>query len=77
MYSLGILNVFTCLPQFVATFISYVIFSLLEPGKSPEFGGGEPESPTGINAIAVVLGIGGISALCAAHYTWQFKLERE
>ncbi|RPA81392.1 MFS general substrate transporter [Ascobolus immersus RN42] len=74
---LGILNVFTCLPQFVATFISYVIFSFLEPGQSPEFGGGEPESPTGINAIAVVLGIGGISALCAAHYTWAFKCERE
>lgn len=33
---LGILNLFTTLPQFVGTFISMIVFSLLEPGKSPE-----------------------------------------
>lgn len=74
---LGILNVFTCLPQFVATFISFIIFQTLEPGKSPEFGDGPKQPPpSGVNAIAVVLGIGGISTLCAAHYTMQFKYDR-
>ncbi|KAK5166230.1 uncharacterized protein LTR77_008491 [Saxophila tyrrhenica] len=33
---LGILNIYTTLPQFVGTAISWVVFSLLEPGKSPE-----------------------------------------
>ncbi|MCJ1468478.1 hypothetical protein MMC07_007107, partial [Pseudocyphellaria aurata] len=31
---LGILNLFTTLPQFVGTFISMIVFSILEPGKS-------------------------------------------
>lgn len=31
---LGILNLFTTLPQFVGTFISMIVFSVLEPGKS-------------------------------------------
>ena len=33
---LGILNIYTTLPQFVGTAISWVVFSILEPGKSPE-----------------------------------------
>ncbi|MCJ1306421.1 hypothetical protein MMC25_000063 [Agyrium rufum] len=33
---LGMLNVFSTLPQFVGTFISMVVFSLLEPGKEVE-----------------------------------------
>lgn len=74
---LGILNVFACLPQFVSTFISFVVFSILEPGKSQEFaddGGGELEiEEGGVNAIAVVMGLGGISVLVAAHYTMRFK----
>lgn len=31
---LGILNLFTTLPQFVGTFISMIVFSILEPGTS-------------------------------------------
>lgn len=31
---LGILNLFTTLPQFVGTFIGMIVFSILEPGKS-------------------------------------------
>lgn len=71
---LGILNVFACLPQFVGSFISFVVFSILEPGLSPEFTEGDVRPPrVGINAIAVCMGIGGISTLVAAHYTLRFK----
>ncbi|PUU82501.1 major facilitator superfamily domain-containing protein [Tuber borchii] len=72
---LGIMNVFSCLPQFVSSFISFVVFSILEPGKSPEFSeGGGSEAPTyGINAIAVCMGIGGIATLVAAHFTTRFR----
>ncbi|KAL7274715.1 hypothetical protein RUND412_002387 [Rhizina undulata] len=72
---LGILNVFACIPQFVASFISFVVFSILEPGKSPEFSeGDEIEAPKGgVNAIAVCFGIGGLCTLVAAHYTMKYK----
>ena len=82
---LGILNVFACLPQFVATFISFVVFSVLEPGRSPEFadsgeggeagsGGGIGEQKVGgVNAIAVVMALGGLSVLMAARETVKFK----
>lgn len=63
---LGILNVFACLPQFVGSFISFVVFSVLEPGLSPEFSEGDVGPPkVGVNAIAVCMGIGGISTLIA------------
>lgn len=73
--SLGIMNVFACLPQFVGSLISFVVFSILEPGKSPEFTeGGDVEPPeVGVNAIAVCMGIGGISTLVAAHYTMRLN----
>lgn len=32
---LGVLNVYTTLPQFVGTFISWIVFSILEPGTPP------------------------------------------
>lgn len=77
---LGILNVFACLPQFVATFISFVVFSVLEPGRSPEFAdGGDAGSENGaqkvggVNAIAVVMALGGLSVLVAARDTVKFK----
>lgn len=79
---LGILNVFACLPQFVASFISFVVFSILEPGKSPEFTGGETgdeDNPVvegkfeGVNAIAVVMALGGVSVLIAAKETLRFR----
>ncbi|KAA6410310.1 MAG: hypothetical protein FRX48_05731 [Lasallia pustulata] len=37
---LGIWNIFATVPQFIATFISMVAFSILEPGRSPELSGG-------------------------------------
>ncbi|KAI4130457.1 MAG: hypothetical protein LQ347_003367 [Umbilicaria vellea] len=56
---LGILNLFTTLPQFVGTFISMLVFSLLEPGTSPELAGHPAgsgrEVATGPNAIAICM----------------------
>ncbi|KAK5087986.1 hypothetical protein LTR05_002202 [Lithohypha guttulata] len=45
---LGVLNVYTTLPQFVGTFISWVVFSLLEPSRTTvvEEGGGGATSGT-------------------------------
>lgn len=74
---LGILNLFTTLPQFVGTFISYVVFSMLEPGKSPELAKGahpdEHHSTDGPNAIAVCLFIGAVAALGAAYATRRLR----
>jgi solute carrier family 45 protein 1/2/4 len=68
----GILNIYTTLPQFLGTFISMIVFAILEPGKSPEFHGEDPatsKSSTGPNAIAVCLFIGGLSNIGAAWAT--------
>ena len=72
---LGILNLFTTLPQFVGTFISMVVFSLLEPGKSPELHeeGDKENAADGPNAIAVCLFIGALSAVGAAYATRQMR----
>ncbi|KAI9714772.1 MAG: hypothetical protein M1820_000061 [Bogoriella megaspora] len=76
---LGILNLFTTLPQFVGTFISMIVFRLLEPGKSPEL----TEDPhnrhppeNGVNAIAVCMFIGGICSLIASHLTRKLRRMR-
>jgi solute carrier family 45, member 1/2/4 len=79
----GILNIFTTLPQFVGTIISTVVFSILEPGKSPELagdekGGTEPGATTvsdggGPNGIAVCLFIGAMSSLYAAYSTRKLR----
>jgi len=75
---LGILNLFTTLPQFVGTFISMIVFSILEPGKSPELheDGGHEEvlkAADGPNAIAVCLFVGAVSAVAAAYATSRMK----
>lgn len=75
---LGILNLFTTLPQFVGTFISMIVFSALEPGKSPELhedGSTEDvkKAADGPNAIAVCLFIGAVSAMGAAWATGRLK----
>ncbi|KAK5109526.1 hypothetical protein LTR62_006978 [Meristemomyces frigidus] len=70
---LGILNIYTTLPQFVGTAISWVVFSILEPGKSPELATEAPpeehHGTAGVSGIAVCLFIGAISALVAAWAT--------
>lgn len=73
---LGIMNLYTTLPQFVGTGISWVVFSLLEPGKSPELSEAPPEehhSTDGPNAIAVCLFIGACSACMAVLATRRLK----
>ena len=75
---LGILNLFTTLPQFVGTFISMIVFAIVEPGKSRELAEGEqPEvRKEGVNAIAVCLAIGALSSLGAAYATRRLKFVR-
>lgn len=74
---LGILNVYTTLPQFVGTFISFIVFSILEPGKSPELATDadpkEHHSADGVNAIGVCLFIGALSTFGAAYATQKLK----
>jgi solute carrier family 45 protein 1/2/4 len=73
----GILNIYTTLPQFVGTFLSMLVFSILEPGKSPELAHdahpSEHHSTDGPNAIAVCLFIGAISTLVAAYATKKLR----
>ncbi|KAK4961017.1 hypothetical protein LTR10_001506 [Elasticomyces elasticus] len=75
---LGILNIYTTLPQFVGTGISWVVFSILEPGKSPELATeahpDEHHSTEGVSGIAVCLFIGALSALVAAWATRRLKV---
>jgi solute carrier family 45 protein 1/2/4 len=67
---LGILNIYTTLPQLVGTAISWVVFSILEPGKSPELGGGsKQETKEGLSGIGVCLFIGAMGAGVAAGMT--------
>jgi solute carrier family 45 protein 1/2/4 len=74
---LGILNLYTTLPQFIGTFISWTVFSILEPGKSPELAKeahpDEHHSTDGPNAIAVCLFIGAMAAVLAAYATKKLK----
>ncbi|KAL0939357.1 sucrose transport protein [Colletotrichum truncatum] len=72
----GILNIYTTLPQFIGTFISTIVFSILEPGKSPELSDApesEHHNTDGPNAIAVCLFIGAICAVVAAFATRKLK----
>jgi solute carrier family 45 protein 1/2/4 len=74
---LGILNLYTTLPQFIATGISMVVFSVLEPGKSPELAKDahpdEHHGTEGYNGIAVCLFVGALCSVVAAVATQRFK----
>ncbi|QPC66786.1 hypothetical protein HYE67_009017 [Fusarium culmorum] len=72
----GILNIYTTLPQFVGTFISTIVFAILEPGKSPELADDAKKQPDpdGPNAIAVCLFIGAMSSVVAAYVTRKLKV---
>lgn len=73
---LGIHNIFATIPQFLATFVSMVVFSVLEPGQSPELsaaagaagsgGGGGGEGEGGLSGTAVCLAIGAVFQFVAA-----------
>lgn len=74
----GILNIYTTLPQFLGTFISTIVFAVLEPGKSPELHDATKEALDGdvgggTNAIAVCLFIGAMSTLVAARMTQKLR----
>ncbi|KAK9370440.1 hypothetical protein V1509DRAFT_617783 [Lipomyces kononenkoae] len=75
---LGLHNVSITVPQFVSTFMSFIIFSLLDPGKSDELTGdtgdtGDEASRTGIDAIGVTLRLGGVTSLVAAYMAWKLR----
>jgi solute carrier family 45 protein 1/2/4 len=74
---LGILNIYTTLPQFVGTAISWVVFSILEPGKSPELAKevnpDEHHTKDGLSGIGVCLFIGALSAVVAAWSTRRLR----
>ncbi|KAI9171579.1 alpha-glucoside permease [Paramyrothecium foliicola] len=73
----GILNVYTTLPQFVGTFISMIVFAILEPGKSPELAtDAHPDEHAGTggpNAIAVCLFIGAMSSIVGSIVTRRMR----
>ncbi|KAI2628995.1 major facilitator superfamily domain-containing protein [Xylaria nigripes] len=74
---LGILNIYTTIPQFIGTIISTIVFSILEPGKSPELAHGahpdEHHGTDGPNGVAVCLFIGALSAIVAIFATKKLK----
>lgn len=73
----GILNIYTTIPQFIGTIISTIVFSILEPGKSPELAHGahpdEHHKTDGPNGVAVCLFIGALSAIAAVFATRKLK----
>lgn len=72
----GILNIYTTIPQFLATLISTVVFAVLEPGKSRELADDAEEvapPKNGPNAIAVCFFIGAICAVVAAFATSKLR----
>ncbi|KKK12080.1 hypothetical protein P175DRAFT_094859 [Aspergillus ochraceoroseus IBT 24754] len=75
---LGVLNVYTTLPQFVGTFISWIVFSILEPGSTkrddsvPDSQWMDLDKSTP-NAISICLFIGALSALIAVEATRRLR----
>ena len=75
---LGIWNIFATVPQFIATFISMVAFSILEPGRSPELADGgdgavEKFKTQGLSGTAVCLAIGAVCSFVAAGRTFGLR----
>lgn len=79
---LGIWNIFATVPQFLATFIAMVTFSILEPGKSelgladtPAVGeDSEKVVRSGLSGTAVCLAVGAVCSFVAA--TQSFRMRR-
>ncbi|MCJ1400260.1 hypothetical protein MMC11_003464 [Xylographa trunciseda] len=77
---LGIWNIFATIPQFLATFIAMITFSVLEPGRSRELGDGPgAEGPDegarrGLSGTAVCLAVGALCSFVAA--TQSFRMRR-
>ena len=76
---LGVLNVYTTLPQFVGTFVSWIVFTLLEPSKN-DVSDDDPDHHKWLNvkndapnSIAICLFIGACCAVVAAEATRRLK----
>lgn len=69
---LGILNLFTTIPQFIGTFISMIVFGIVERGKGLA-SGSDAASRSGPSGISICLFIGAICALVAAYATRRLK----
>ncbi|THC98002.1 hypothetical protein EYZ11_002504 [Aspergillus tanneri] len=75
---LGVLNVYTTLPQFVGTFISWIVFSIFEPASTKRDDSAsdtqwmnlDKNSP---NAISICLFIGALSAIIAVEATRRLR----
>lgn len=65
---LGILNLFTTLPQFVGTLITSIVFFLFDRSGSEGESGSQSKSDGGFS-IGICLFIGALSVLVAAHRT--------
>ncbi|CCG83791.1 protein of unknown function [Taphrina deformans PYCC 5710] len=63
---LGIHNIAICVPQFIISFISSIVFRLLEPKPVTD---GNVSVQDGPNAIGVVLAIGGVFAIAGGVLT--------
>lgn len=77
---LGILNVYSTLPQFVGTFISWIVFSVLEPGQNDDLADSDPDHHRWLNlkknapnAIAVCMFIGALCSVVAAEAARRLK----
>jgi len=77
---LGVLNVYTTLPQFVGTFVSWIVFSILEPDRNDSRADDEADHHRWLNlqknapnAIAVCLFIGAMCSLVAAESARRLK----
>lgn len=62
---LGIHNIAICIPQFFISFISSIVFRILEPASA------DPNHVSKHNAIGVVFAIGGVAALGAGVVSWM------
>ncbi|BFZ55868.1 hypothetical protein PYCC9005_002909 [Savitreella phatthalungensis] len=69
---LGIHNIAICVPQFIITFISSVIFRLMESKGDGSLRGDEgAQSMVHGNSISVVMAVGGMFAIGAGIVTWK------
>lgn len=77
---LGVLNVYTTLPQFVGTFLSWVVFSILEPDRKDNVADDDPDHHRWLNlkknapnAIAVCMFVGALCSVVAAEAARRLK----
>lgn len=68
---LGILNLFTTIPQFIGTFISMIVFGIVERGKG--LASSKDAAINGPSGISICLFIGAMCALVAAYATLRLK----